>query len=858
MTVATAPSATPDAPPPSGDPGTLGGLPLGGRGLVCRVGGAPNLRRRLLEMGLLPGTEVQLVRRSALGDPLEIALRQYHLSVRLSEGEAIEVLELGADPLPAAPEVAALPPPPERPSRDRDDSPPTVLLAGNPNAGKTTVFNALTGSRARVGNYPGVTVERRVGQVQIGEGTVDLVDLPGTYSLSARSPEEQVAVEALLGHNGPRPDAVVLVVDSGALVRNLYLALQVIEAGVPVVLALNMMDEVEARGQSIDDAKLASELGCRVVPLIARTGYGLDRLQAALGKVLAQGHATDTVALPLSEASARDLDTVAAAAAQSEPDATAAQHHALARWAVLSVGDDELIGVPEALRAAALTARDAASADGRDLVQDLVQARYAYLEPRVAAVLEGGPGHGFQSWTDRIDSLLTHRLWGTLAFAVVMAGLFQLLFQGCDPVVGAIEEAVAAIQGWLGASLGPGLLTSLLVDGVVAGVGNVLVFAPQIAALFVLIGFLEDCGYLARVAFLIDRVMGGVGLHGKAFVPMLSGFACAIPAAMATRTIENRLDRLLTLLTLPFMSCSARLPVYVLMTAVAFPAGGSLLGGFSVGATVLAAMYALSVAATLIAAAILRRTVLRGPRPPLVLELPPYRMPVLRNLLTSTWHRLKKFLVDAGTIILGMTIVLWVLLTFPQRPDVDTALEAYRAAPRVEVTATPPTAEALRAPVTPEIFAGLDPEQAEGLASQVKLEASYAGRLGRTLEPAFRPLGFDWRITIGLIGSFAAREVFVSTMGIVFGIQEADEGSAPLRERMTRATWPDGRPLFTRAAGLSLMVFFVLACQCMSTIAVVKRESGSWAWTGLMVAMMTAMAYGGSLLTYQVGTALGI
>jgi ferrous iron transport protein B len=297
--------------------------------------------------------------------------------------------------------------------------------------------------------------------------------------------------------------------------------------------------------------------------------------------------------------------------------------------------------------------------------------------------------------------------------------------------------------------------------------------------------------------------------------------------------------------------------VYVLMTAVVFPVGSELAGGFSVGAAVLAAMYALSVAATLLAAAVLRRTALRGPRPPLVLELPPYRLPVLRNLLTSTWGRLQKFLVDAGTIILAMTIVLWVLLTFPRRPDVDTALAAYRAAPRVEAVARVPPREALRAPATPELFAGLSVEDAAGLASQVKLETSYAGRLGRTLEPVFRPLGFDWRITIGLIGSFAAREVFVSTMGIVFGIQEADEGSAPLRESMARATWPDGRPLFSLAAGLSLMVFFVLACQCMSTIAVVKRESGSWGWTGLMVAMMTAMAYVGSLLTYQVASALG-
>ena len=362
-------------------------------------------------------------------------------------------------------------------------------------------------------------------------------------------------------------------------------------------------------------------------------------------------------------------------------------------------------------------------------------------------------------------------------------------------------------------ALPQGPLADLLVDGVIAGVGNVVVFVPQIGLLFLFIGVLEDSGYLARVAFVIDRLMKAVGLHGRAFVPMLSGFSCAVPAVMATRTIESRTDRLLTMLVLPLMSCSARLPVYVLVTATVF-APGTTWGIFSAGAVLLFAMYMLSVVAALGAAAVLRRTVLRGPGATLVLELPPYRVPAMAVLLRGVWNRVRSFLVDAGTVILALTIILWALLSYPKAP-----------------AATAPGDE---------------------------LRHSFAGRLGHLIEPAIEPLGFDWRIGVGIVGAFTAREVFVSTLGIVFDIEEADETNESLRETLRGATWPDGRPLMTPLTGISLMVFFVLACQCMSTIAVVRRESGTWRWPIFMFAYMTALAYGASLVVYQVGTRLGL
>jgi len=382
------------------------------------------------------------------------------------------------------------------------------------------------------------------------------------------------------------------------------------------------------------------------------------------------------------------------------------------------------------------------------------------------------------------------------------------------------------------------------VQGVIAGVGNVMVFVPQIALLFVFIGLLEDSGYLARVAFVIDRLMARVGLHGKAFVPMLSGYACAIPAVMATRTIESRRDRLLTMLVVPLTSCSARLPVYVLMIGTIFVGRPRVLGIFEFGAVVLFLIYFLSAAGAIGAAAVLRRTLLRGPRPTMVLELPPYRMPVWRNLVVNVWQKVRAFLVDAGSIILALTIVLWALLNFPKSEAVSAHFDAARADVAAQVVRAEDRAAAL---------AALDSQEAGE-----QLRHSVGGRLGHAIEPALKPLGFDWRIGIGLLGAFAAREVFVSTMGIVFDVGDDDENTQPLRTALKEARRPDGAPLMTPLVGVSLMVFFVFACQCMSTIAVVRRESGSWKWPLFMFGYMTALAYVASLFVYQVGHALGI
>ena len=381
----------------------------------------------------------------------------------------------------------------------------------------------------------------------------------------------------------------------------------------------------------------------------------------------------------------------------------------------------------------------------------------------------------------------------------------------------------------------------MVVEGIIAGVGNVIVFAPQILMLFLFIGFLEDSGYLARVAFVIDRVMKGVGLHGKAFVPLLSGFACAVPAVMATRTIERRRDRLVTMLALPLMSCSARLPIYILVVGTVF--AGQSLGWFSAGAVALFSMYTLSVLVTLAAAAVLRRTVLPGPAPTFVLEMPPYRWPSAGILWINAWRRLRVFLVDAGTIILAMTILLWALLSFPKSAEVTEHYAAERA--QVEQSASSETTKT-------EALQALDAREAGE-----QLAHSLGGRFGHAIEPVLRPIGFDWQIGVGIIGAFAAREVFISTLGVVFGIGEADEENKPLRQALRDARHADGSPVMTPLSGVSLMIFFLLACQCMSTIAVVKKESGSWKWPVFLFSYMTVLAYLASLAVYQGGQLLG-
>jgi ferrous iron transport protein B len=721
-----------------------------------------------------------------------------------------------------------------------------VALAGNPNAGKTSIFNLLTGGSQKVGNYPGITVERHSGKSTLPRvGSVEVIDIPGTYSLSARSAEEQIASLAIIGLPPlERPDLVVVVIDATQLLRNLYLALQVIETGVPVVLALNMVDLLEQSGLRIDADELARICGVAVVPVSGLRGAGIENLRSTIGEVLTRSTAPAPRSLwTASEELEADIDAVREVFPDTWRGEDPLRQRALGLWALLSVDEeDELRHISTGIRARVQERRLAAQAAGREIESEIIQARYAWIDEHCAATVSTmQPARA--TLTGRLDSLLLHPASGFALFLLAMGLVFQSLFSWADPMIRWIEVAFGLLSNGVVALLPEGIVRDFLTEGLIAGVGSVVVFLPQILLLFFFIGLMEDSGYMARVAFLMDRLMRMIGLHGRAFVPMLSGFACAVPAILATRTMERRRDRMITMMVVPLMSCSARLPVYTLLIAALYDPRERFLGVISVQSALMIGMYLFSTAVALIAAAVLGRTVFKGPQVPLILELPPYRMPHWRSVIRMMTSRAGIFLREAGGVILVCTIVLWALLSFPKHPELTTDYAAQRTQAELELTGEPLAARL---------------NSIDGARAGEVFRNSYGARLGKAIEPTIEPLGYDWKIGIGLIGAFAAREVFVSTMGIVYGVSgDVDEESQTLREKIRDERWPDGRAVYTPLAGLSLMVFFALACQCMSTLAAVYRETGSWRWPVFLFAYMTVLAWVASFIVFQGGRLLG-
>ena len=610
-------------------------------------------------------------------------------------------------------------------------------LIGSPNAGKTTLFNALTGLRARVGNYPGVTVERREGQLTLGPRKAVVIDLPGTYSLDPISPDEAIVARVLDGAipEVPAPDALVVVADACSLDRSLGLVAQVLERRRPTCLALTMTDELAARGGELDIARLEAAVGIPVVGVVGHRGVGIDRLRALLGT-------PEEWSQP-----------------QLPPPSGRRER---ADWAT-SIAEHTIRKRPGA--------------------------------------------HGL---TDSIDRVVLHPVWGVALFAAVMVLFFQLIFSLAAPAMDAIDAAVGGLGEWTRALLPAGLVADFVADGLIAGVGSVVIFLPQIVLLFSLLYFLEDMGYMARAAFVVDRLMARAGLEGRAFVALLSSNACAIPGIMATRTIPSPRDRLVTILVSPLMTCSARLPVYTLLIGAFVPAT-MVWGPFGLQGLVLLSLYGAGLLSALCVATLLKRVLLRGEAHPFTMELPSYRLPTPRLWASQVWDSARAFLKRAGTIILAASIVLWLLLTFP----------------RVEVPSE------------------LPPESAASYA----LEHSIAGRLGHALEPMIEPLGFDWKIGVGLLASLAAREVVVATLAQIYAV--SDEESS-LREAVRGDVDPrTGELVFTPATVGSLLVFFVFALQCMSTLAVMRRETNSWRWPAFAFVYLLSLAYGASFLTYR-------
>jgi ferrous iron transport protein B len=713
-----------------------------------------------------------------------------------------------------------------------------IAILGNPNAGKSTLFNALTGLRQKVANYPGVTVEKKTGFCDLPRGLrAEITDLPGSYSLQPASPDEMVVRDVLLGlqPDTPPPELIVFVVDATNLDRHLYLALQVIELGRPLILAVNMMDAARARGLEIKTEALQRQLGVPVLGISAARGEGLDALRELLTREVEPStrHFREWPA---------HLQRVVERLEQRLPRRDALPDRArrdLAVALLLDNGDDDALErhvPPDTLRDARVLAKrlDEFSPGWRS---GDVMGRYEAIAALVTEAVNAPVASRKDARREAIDRVLTHRIFGPIIFVVLMGAVFQSVFAWAQPLMNLIDFSMTRIGNAVGSVMADGPLRSLVVDGVIAGVGTTLTFVPQIAVLFLFLSVLEDSGYMARAAFIMDRVMSRVGLSGRSFIPLLSSFACAIPGIMATRSIDSRRDRFATIMIAPFMSCSARLPVYALLIGAFVP--NRWIGFITLPGLTLFSMYFLGIVAAVVVAWALKRTVLRGGMPLYVMELPAYRMPNWRSVFVTVRDRSILFTRNAGTVILAITVVLWFLASYPKQGEAVRALEAQRAA---------------AAAVGDSAGAHVITRQ---IASST-LEHSFAGRAGKLIEPAIAPLGFDWRIGIGLITSLAAREVMVSTMATVFNLESGDADVQPLRTSLREAVdTRTGRLAYTPLTGLSLMVFYVLACQCMSTLAVVRRETNSWRWPIFMLLMMNVMAYGASFLVYQGGRLLG-
>ncbi len=717
---------------------------------------------------------------------------------------------------------------------------PSVALVGNPNTGKTTLFNALTGLSQQVGNYPGVTVERAVGVMKRGRESVRVIDVPGTYSLAARSQDELVAVDVLLGQQaGESPlDAVVVIVDASNLPRNLYLTSQVLELGIPTVIALNMTDVAERRGHAIDVKALEDALGVPVIPVRADKRVGILALEDAILRAVSK------------EIPPRGRGPELPAPLLAEAESLRSYLHE--KRAIL--GRD--VSSTEALRALVdldgEIPRRLLATLGDEFAQRLAAARARLGENRPCAALEAGARYAWanalreravrkqreddRTFTRRVDGILTHRLWGTAVLFFVLAAVFQAIYRGAAPLMDLIGTGTDLLGSAIAGALAEGPLESLLVDGVVSGVGGVIVFLPQILLLFFFVALLEDCGYMARAAFLMDKLLTKIGLSGQSVIPLISSFACAVPGIMAARSISNRRDRLATILVAPLMSCSARLPVYVLMIGAFVPEKSFAGGLLGLQGLVLLAAHLIGLFVAIPVVWITRRTILRGALPAFVMELPDYKLPNSRTVATRLYAQGREFLLRAGSVILAFSIVVWALSYFPRSPEVAAEFTAKRA---VATSAA-------------EISA-LDEAEASAY-----LQQSVMGRLGHFVEPVVAPLGWDWRIGMAAIASFPAREVVIATMGTILGVgEDVDEESSDLIAMMKRATRSDGTPLFSLPVALSIVVFFALCCQCASTLVVIRRESGSWSWPALTFVYMTVLAYIGALVTYQVAVGIG-
>ena len=684
----------------------------------------------------------------------------------------------------------------------------SIAVVGNPNSGKSTLFNRLTGLKQRIGNYPGVTVERHIGTLKTEKGALELVDLPGTHSLSAHSLEEHIAVDVIFGRmEGTRaPDGILAVLDATNLYQGLFLVQQLVELELPMIVALTMTDAAEKSGIQVDTAELSALLGVPVYPVIATTGTGLDLLRSALADIKEITPPRRIRVWPaLSEAATRLAED------SSEPLRFAELERLLIDGATES--NQVIVGkLSDAARSQLADVRTELFEAEPPIARD-ARIRYSWVRGVLDKVQKSAPA--YVSWRSRITDFVNRPVPGTIGLFLVMAIVFQAVFAWATPMMDAIDAGSSALSTAVFERLGDTAFSSLIADGVIAGVGSVVIFLPQIMILFLFIILLEDSGYLARAAYLMDRTMRSVGLSGQSIIPMISSFACAVPGIMATRVIPNRRDRIATIMAAPFMTCSARLPIYALLIAAFVPATN--VGILNLQGLVLFGLYLFGIVMGILTALLMRKTTLRGPKPPFALMLPEFRRPNLQTVGMQLLGRAKVFLKRAGTVIFAVAVIVWALAYFPRSDEIHSDLDANTAA-------------------------------------AAQLEQSWLGRAGKVIEPVFEPLGWDWRVSSAVIAGFPAREVVIAVLGTVYAVgDDADEGT--LSNRLKSATRPDGSKVFTLPMVIGLLIFYACCLQCAATLAIIRRETNTWRWPIFAWTYMTAIGYVGALLAFQIGSA---
>lgn len=755
------------------------------------------------------------------------------------------------------------------PQSDSITATANIALAGNPNTGKTTLFNKLTGAKQRVGNYPGVTVEKKVGQLKINNDTHSLIDLPGTYSLAAESLDEHIVLDVLTGNvpNLQPLDLIVCVVDATNIHRNLYLVSQIADVGIPIVIALNMMDEANQKGLTIDIPKLQKNLNIPVIPITASQNKGIKELKQAIRNALENKPKFNVTPWPqaiidatqsISDNTIKHLNIHTTPLQQLrllfDADSTIADRLGYDTTTHHQVIQDAREHLKKAQLCPAVSESSLRYTHINNLIKDTITKNPKPKTPQ----------------SDTIDTLLTHRFFGLIIFSAIMATVFYSIYALAGPFMDFIDEKFGAIGQYLGDILkaqGAPVLADLVQNGIIAGLGGIIIFLPQILILFFFIAILEDSGYMARAAFLMDKLFSWCGLNGKSFVPMLSSYACAIPGVMGTRTISEPRARLTTILIAPLMSCSARLPVYIIFTgAVIQPQYGTL-----VAAVTVFAMHLLGLFIGLPIAFILNKFILKTKAQPFVLEMPPYRIPTLHNLAWRLYEKGKDFVLTAGTVILATSVIIWALLYFPQNDPLSTKItndfNTQNIAQIQQIKTLNSDKEnkqalekskKLKTQLDTDLQKLLD-DAAPQIAS-AQTENSYLAKLGKGVEPIFQPAGFDWKITVGILASFPARELIVPTLGIIYAEDiETENGEKNLLSKIAAAKWTTGpnigKKIFTIPVAVAVMVFFALCAQCMATIAVIARET-NWKWATISFTYMTVLAWIGAVLTYQIGTAL--